>query len=70
MSTNKMEAWQYPTGVQIEKYDFAAPLMYQEIGYCRYCSTHNSWTWHSGFCPKIKNIEYYPDGTIKKVELR
>lgn len=23
---------------------------------------------HSAICPRIKSIEYYPNGTIKKVE--
>lgn len=39
-------------------------------GGCPYCS--NSWIRvdHDGICPKVKSIEYYPDGTVKRVELR
>ena len=25
---------------------------------------------HTGPCPRIKAIEYYPDGTVKRVEYR
>ena len=35
---------------------------------CPYCSSDNCLVYHSGKCPKVKSIEYYPDGTIKKVE--
>lgn len=30
---------------------------------CQHCGN-----WHSGICPKVKAIEYYNDGTIKRVE--
>ena len=34
---------------------------------CCYCGSQMS---HAGFiCPNIKSIEYYQDGSIKKVEL-
>lgn len=33
---------------------------------CPYCAAIS----HSGMCPRIKSIEYYPNGTIKKVELK
>jgi hypothetical protein len=32
---------------------------------CRHCGSY-----HSGPCPFIKAIEYFPDGTIKRVEYR
>lgn len=31
--------------------------------YCGHCGC-----WHQGACPRIKTIEYYPNGTIKKIE--
>jgi len=34
-----------------------------EIKHCHHCGM-----WHSGQCPRIKSAEYYPDGTLKKVE--
>ena len=34
---------------------------------CPYCGPA---TYHSGVCPKVKRIEYYPTGGIKSVELR
>jgi hypothetical protein len=37
---------------------------------CQYCSGNSSLVWHPGVCPKIKGIEYWPNGTIKKVEFR
>jgi hypothetical protein len=24
--------------------------------------------WHAGSCPRIKSIEYYPDGTVRRLE--
>ena len=33
------------------------------LGTCRWCST-----WHIGTCPRVKSIEYFPDGTVKRVE--
>lgn len=30
---------------------------------CQYCAMH-----HSGVCPRIKAIEYRPDGSIGRVE--
>ncbi len=33
---------------------------------CPYCSK----VFHSGICPKVKSIEYYPNGTIKMVEFK
>lgn len=35
---------------------------------CHYCSTDTCKIYHGGRCPQVKTIEYYPDGTIKKVE--
>ena len=32
-------------------------------GYCGHCGCY-----HSGPCPRIKAIEYYENGTIKRVE--
>jgi hypothetical protein len=32
---------------------------------CPYCGM---W-WHSGMCPRIKAIEYHPNGQIKRVVL-
>lgn len=33
------------------------------LGQCPFCDG-----WHSMPCPRVKSIEYYPNGTIKKVE--
>ena len=30
---------------------------------CGYCGA-----WHSGTCPRIKSIDYYPNGSVKHVE--
>lgn len=32
-------------------------------GACGHCGVY-----HSGPCPRVKAIEYYPNGTIKRVE--
>jgi hypothetical protein len=31
--------------------------------YCAHCGLH-----HGPVCPRIKAIEYYPDGSVKRVE--
>ena len=36
---------------------------------CPYCSGNGTTVYHTGLCPKIKKIEYYPNGTIRSVEL-
>lgn len=35
---------------------------------CPYCSSGINMAYHSGKCPKVKSIEYHPNGTTKKVE--
>ena len=35
---------------------------------CPYCSSDSVQVYHQGKCPKIKSIEYYENGTIKKVD--
>ncbi len=42
-------------------------MMYND-GCCPYCSDAIQKTYHGGVCPKVKSIEYYPDGSIKKVD--
>lgn len=34
---------------------------------CQYCGSAFP---HQGICPTVKAIEYYPDGTMKRVELK
>jgi hypothetical protein len=31
--------------------------------YCPHCHQY-----HTGICPYVKAIEYYPDGTVKRIE--
>ena len=37
-------------------------------GACLYCSGPFSLTIHNGPCPRVKSVEYHPNGTVKKVE--
>lgn len=30
---------------------------------CEHCGG-----WHSGQCPRVKAVEYWPNGTVKKIE--
>lgn len=34
-----------------------------KLGACNYCGSN-----HEGKCPMVKAIEYYQDGTVKRVE--
>ena len=34
-----------------------------DFHYCPWCGS-----WHTGTCSRVKSIEYYPDGSIKRVE--
>lgn len=35
----------------------------QSLQSCCHCGMY-----HIGMCPRVKSVEYYPDGTIKRVE--
>ena len=35
---------------------------------CPYCSTESVQIYHAGKCPKVKVIEYYENGAVKKIE--
>jgi len=36
---------------------------------CAYCSGQNGDVYHyGGMCPKVKVIEYFPNGAVKRVE--
>lgn len=36
--------------------------------YCPYCSTPPTYlVMHTGKCPCVRSIEYYPDGNVKEV---
>ena len=37
---------------------------------CGWCSNGSIKTFHYGPCPRVKSIEYNPDGTVKRVEFR
>ena len=34
---------------------------------CPYCSSEWSWTVHTGKCPKVAELEYHKNGTLKRV---
>lgn len=38
-------------------------------GACGYCSSPHSAVIHGGPCPRVKAIEYHPNGAVKRVEL-
>ena len=40
------------------------------LGYCPWCSQPHlgSYVYHGAACPKVKAIEYYPNGMIKRIE--
>ena len=42
----------------------------EQYGHCPYCSNPPyHFVYHAGTqCPKIKAIEYYPDGRVKRIE--
>jgi len=37
---------------------------------CPWCSSPLYSVYHVGFCPRVKAIEYYENGTMKRVEFR
>lgn len=37
---------------------------------CPYCNNGIFAVYHRGICPKVKSIEYFPDGRTKKVEFK
>ncbi len=54
------------------KYDGGAASIagVEPDGYCGHCSQPalGSYVFHGGHCPKVKAIEYHPNGTVKRVE--
>lgn len=39
-------------------------------GACPYCSSAHQAVMHSGACPRVRAIEYHPNGTVKRIEFR
>lgn len=39
-----------------------------ELVPCRWCSSEAHKIYHYGACPRVKRMEFYEDGTIKRVE--
>ena len=37
---------------------------------CPWCSTEFVKVYHTGPCPRVKAIEYYPNGTVRRVEFK
>ena len=65
----------YPTGTYrgwesgyVTEPTTTMPPMNQIPGACPWCSSTYSATFHSGRCPKVRAIEYHPDGRVKRVE--
>lgn len=42
--------------------------MWNATNVCPYCSGGGVQTIHHGQCPKVKAFEYFPDGSVKRVE--
>ena len=36
---------------------------------CPWCSGPKQWVYHDGPCPRVEAVEYYPWGTVERVEL-
>lgn len=43
---------------------------YQEDGACPYCSSFINRVYHTGMCPSVQAVEYYPNGSVKRIEFR
>ena len=52
--------WQRPVWQQPAASGGDAP---GAASYCRHCGL-----WHAGACRRIRSIEYWPDGTVRRVE--
>ena len=37
---------------------------------CPWCSGPWNKVYHSGVCPRVRAIEYHPNGTVKRIEFR
>jgi hypothetical protein len=48
----------------------AAGAADQMPGACPYCSGPWSFVAHGGPCPRVEAVEYWPNGSVKKVTLR
>ena len=46
----------------------SSPDLSRMAGACGYCSTPSQAIVHGGPCPRVRAIEYHPNGSIKRVE--
>ncbi len=37
---------------------------------CPFCSNETSKIFHTGTCPRVKSIEYYENGKVKRIEFK
>ena len=52
----------WPSGTMVD--------LRQTPGACPYCSTPTVASYHSGSCPRVRAIEYHPDGSVKRIEFK
>lgn len=48
----------------------AAGHAYNIPGACPHCSGAYNAVYHGGPCPRVKAIEYHPNGAVKRVEFK
>lgn len=37
---------------------------------CQYCSSTNQLVFHNGPCPRVRAVDYYENGTVRRVEFQ
>ena len=55
-------------GVQVTAEAYGAALSLP--GACPHCSSPFQAVMHAGPCPRIKAIEYHPNGAVKRIEYK
>lgn len=66
MSHNDEQSDNQPAGVYTAA--CASGVAFSMPGACPWCSSGMSATFHNGPCPRLKAIEYHPNGMIRRVE--
>jgi hypothetical protein len=54
----------------MKKHKPNSPVVVDKSGACPYCSGPTDIFHYGRLCPKIKSVEYYSNGKLKKVEFR
>ena len=63
-STGSPAFWEW----RVRPFEDSSTINLSDSRACPHCSSQYQLVYHGDTCPRVKSIEYYPNGTIKKLE--